>query len=82
MTITEMAKQFNLDETCLNEMAEGVASRIKYAMENGEVFSDELVVQATQHWFESRKKYTEDLLANKNGSLDKLCEDVYDQLKK
>lgn len=82
MSITEMAKKFNLNEAALAEMAEGVASRVKHAMANGEEFSDELVAAATKHWYECRVKYTEELLANKNGSFDKLCENVYDELTK
>ncbi len=75
------AKDHNLDQSALEELADGVMRRVQYAVSNGHIMTEELIIQATQHWFLSREKLFNDYLGNVNGTRDKLNSEVYDLLK-
>lgn len=84
--VSDLAKQFGLDEIALQLFTDGVISRINhYGIEKFKKLSKpkqiEILQAACLHYIESSKKMMEEYKNNTNGARDKLISDVYDELK-
>lgn len=75
------ASEHGLDVHAVESAMRGVIQRLEIALSKGETMSDELFKAALLHWHQSQTKYYEELLENKDGQFDDLCEKVYNELK-
>lgn len=78
---SEFSEKHNLDVNMVKDAMRGVLLRVEKAVEKGEPLTQELIIAALTHWHQTQEKMYEDLLANKDGSFDKLTEQVYNKLK-
>lgn len=79
--IEEFAKKHDLDETGLRLMLKGIEERVRHAVSNGAVITEELITAAATHWWECQDEYYNDLITNKNGARDQLTDTVYNLLR-
>lgn len=69
MNFSELAKMYNVNETVMAEMANGVMSRLngldtqtKIRMQNDQNFAADIIGQAVKSWYEASQRYAEAIL--------------------
>lgn len=84
-TIKELASIFsqehNLNDTSVEMALLGTLARVKSAVDKGEPLNATLVEAAFVHWFKAQEKYYQDLIDNKGGAMDDMCNKVYESIK-